>query len=438
MAPTGVLRQGEEDWQESLDRLSERFTTVSQQRIAKVLRDCNGHAGMAAKKLRDHLSDGPATIDPDDAEQVATLLSNPMIFNQQCKIYFRKFDKDQNGVLDWSEVLALTNELYDTFGLDIPKEGSLRSFFDTTDANHDGVLSEGEFAKFLECFLRHAFFNAGGHGSKPPNGSPSPARQVAPEAHAERLATHGSAAVRGAQQGGERMGGAPGRTRQVVEDVRRSNSSADETRAEDGRAAPERRRQGVEQGRSERGSDARGAAAVLRCLAPHGVSYRNSADLADRTEATVGRGEVVRVQEIWIRTSEGWLPMVDGGGQPLFEPAQDEVEDGARGPERRHHRPKPEHSDSSGSEAKRVAPVARGTSGARNEASGSEARSKRVASAPPVAEPDNDERRETIARLRERFPIASAEEVAEVLRECDWHAGQAARMLRDMMKPPRG
>merc|ERR1719443_868635 len=118
MAPVASLAPEEADWRDAYDRLRERFPDISADRVAKVLRENAGHAGKAANTLRDMCREDVRDVDPDDAEQVATLLSNPLLFQSSCKEHFRKFDRDRNGALDWPEVLALTNTLYESFGLD--------------------------------------------------------------------------------------------------------------------------------------------------------------------------------------------------------------------------------------------------------------------------------------------------------------------------------
>merc|ERR1719254_362186 len=86
-----------------------------------------------------------------------------MMFNHACKEHFRKFDVNGDGCLEWSEIVQLVNALYDNFGLQPPREGGLKAFFEATDDNHDGVLSEKEFKRFFEMFLRYAFFDVVSH-----------------------------------------------------------------------------------------------------------------------------------------------------------------------------------------------------------------------------------------------------------------------------------
>eukprot|EP00439_Symbiodinium_sp_Y106_P042559 s3451_g5.t1 len=99
---------------------------------------------------------GKREVDPDDQEHVKTLLTSPVMFAAV-------FDANGDGVLSWSEVLPLVNSLYESFGLQPPREGNLRSFFDATDLNKDSKggpsWSCTEFKKFFECFLRYAFFD---------------------------------------------------------------------------------------------------------------------------------------------------------------------------------------------------------------------------------------------------------------------------------------
>merc|ERR1719284_1948294 len=97
--------------------------------------------------------------DPDDVEHVSTLLSSPAMFKHACKEQFKKFDFNKDGVLEWEEVKQLVHNLYEEFGLQLPSEGALKAFFYATDENQDGVLSEREFRKFFEMFLRYAFFD---------------------------------------------------------------------------------------------------------------------------------------------------------------------------------------------------------------------------------------------------------------------------------------
>jgi len=159
-AVAGLLRKGEEDWQERIERLQERFPTAGFERVLQALRDHGGHAGYAATHLRDLTLDqkGAKDVDPDDQEWVATLLTSPAMFRQYCKSCFQEFDTDRNGVLDWSEVVGLTTKLCRQLGLAQPSDCSLRTVFDEVDSNGDQVLQENEFAKFFESFLRYAFF----------------------------------------------------------------------------------------------------------------------------------------------------------------------------------------------------------------------------------------------------------------------------------------
>lgn len=159
MALLAGLRPGEEEWQQAFERLCDRFPVLSAEKIAGALRKNDGHAGSAAAMLRDLASCSVKMPDPDDAEHVSTLLSSRQMFNHTCNDHFKRFDKDENGVLDLNEVIALTDELYASFGLPQPSEGSIRGFFAATDENGDGVLSEREFRKFFEQFLRSAFFD---------------------------------------------------------------------------------------------------------------------------------------------------------------------------------------------------------------------------------------------------------------------------------------
>jgi len=149
---------GAEDLEERASRLCERFPAVSAERVHQVLRDHGGHAGYAAAELRALSTDTIKPVDAEDSEHVAILLSNQTIFKQTCRAHFKKFDLNRNGTLEWDEVLALTNHLCHYMGVEQPGERSLQAFFDGSDTNHDGVLTDREFPKFFESFLRYAFF----------------------------------------------------------------------------------------------------------------------------------------------------------------------------------------------------------------------------------------------------------------------------------------
>jgi len=142
----------------ALERLQERFPSVTAERVAQSLRKCGGHAGNAAKELRNMTSVNVREPDPDDVEHVSTLLSSPAMFKMACQDKFNEFDRDSIGTLDFDEIVALTNTLYQDFGLQQPSEACLRAFFQATDENNDGVLDEREFRKFFEMFLRYAYF----------------------------------------------------------------------------------------------------------------------------------------------------------------------------------------------------------------------------------------------------------------------------------------
>lgn len=158
-AAVAKVQEPEEAWHDRIGRLQERFPEASQAQILEVLRSNFGHAGHAAADLRVLESGQVQEADPDDSEWVSTLLSNPHVFKQTCKDRFRKFDVNRNGYLDWPEVVSLITSLSKKLGLEAPTEKCLRSFFfDTTDENKDGKLSEKEFTKFFESFLRYAFF----------------------------------------------------------------------------------------------------------------------------------------------------------------------------------------------------------------------------------------------------------------------------------------
>lgn len=153
-----MLQAGEEQWQGAFDCLRGRFPAVNGERVAQALRDHNGHAGYAASQLRELADASVKEPSLDDKEHVATLLSSPPMFKHFCQEHFEKFDANRNGMLEWEEIVALTGSLFDSYGLKQPSDATLWAFFNNSDENQDGSLSDKEFRVFFESFLRHSFF----------------------------------------------------------------------------------------------------------------------------------------------------------------------------------------------------------------------------------------------------------------------------------------
>ncbi|CAE7247893.1 unnamed protein product [Symbiodinium sp. CCMP2592] len=252
---------------------------------------------------RDLGGTGKREVDPDDQEHVKTLLTSPVMFAAVCKENFRKFDANGDGVLSWSEVLPLVNSLYESFGLQPPREGNLRSFFDATDLNKDGVLSEKEFKKFFECFLRYAFFDV----------------------------VQKDSANNKAQGVTEAKGPEENERAEKAEERRSASCTANPAPSADIRGGYEK------QARVAQGAQGSPGALPFRVIAPHGISWRRSPEFNDRLDSSVGAGEVVKVLEQWVKTDRGWLPLHDARGKPLLQPVEDpeaarRVPAGAAGP----------------------------------------------------------------------------------------------------------
>jgi len=357
------------DLQERADRLCERFPAVNADRVLQVLRDNNGHAGYAAADLRALSTDVIKSADPEDSEHVATLLSNKMIFMQTCRAHFKKFDMNRNGTLEWDEVLGLTNSLCNYMGVPQPSEKSLQAFFESSDNNQDGVLSEAEFLKFFESFLRYAFFMqhrrlVGTWKCKAdPNDSSTrceftitlgkgdyrlyyrsvrggcpgtPKAQVVQgrfEVHGELELRDGclqaslKAGVRDPDKRGSlrdesfygivRLHFAEGNTEKVITNFKTDPNGGW------GNDVTAKRRQTLEEEKASRCSTPT-VGVILRCIAPNGVAYRRSPEVLDRTDVLVREGDTVRIVERhldthWVRSAQGWLPTVDPRGVQLFD-----------------------------------------------------------------------------------------------------------------------
>lgn len=492
-----LLKPEEEQWREVFDRLRERFPTVAPQKVAEVLRENQFHAGGSARILREMIGHGVKDADPDDSEHVKTLLSNPAVFKHACTEQFNRFDINGDGLLEISEILELTTSLYRGFGLEPPSLGSVQAFIHAMDENNDGVLDEREFRRFFEVFLRYAYFdvvklrqivergrahqekssqekrdqlippptdshatpshtgrNKKAGGSK--SGSPRPEVEVEPHAEAEEGGQHAGHGRRpGASPCGRRRraGGQPGVTfspnaRKVRASGMTTPASVPEGEEEQqGRAtgsgskspSSERRRRSHESDGD--GSFRAAPAPAFRCIAPEGVEYREAPDgLPPHNEVGpdgrgVQAGGTVQALEVWIRTPDGWLPVMDPGGQPLFQRRSDRA---ARRP-----------SDTLCSEQALEA-----TSGVRLPPSqNSKASHHRkvyfndcLGVKGPIVVPtdatdmscsqnillDEETWQPAFERLCERFPAVEPARVLQAMRETEGHAGKTAALLRTM------
>lgn len=442
----------EKGWQEIFNRLSERFPTVPGARVAQALRDHHGHAGEAAAVLRDLTSCVVKEADADDVEHVSTLLSSPAMFKHACKEQFRKFDVNKDGVLEWDEVKQLVQNLYEEFGLQIPSEGSLKAFFYATDENMDGVLSEREFRKFFEMFLRYAFFDhlklrqmvekgqeierrrslagndipkvsevRGDADTASPQDSRASSASEASKPNKPPTPEETQAPVKSKHKQEEPARLAP---MDQLKAARRSPQSEQDRHHErsNHRGDRDQRRQDKDRERAPppEASEAPFGSAV-RCLASNGVAYRASPAFQDRMENVVPRGETVRVLEHWVRTPDGWLPVMDAQFQPLFERSNADPDDGA-------------HNGNNG-QKKRVSIQEQ-----RDDTLDVNVRSQAAAQKSPTKAPEAEggqkpipeEWRPVMERLSGRFPNLSPDKIAQALRDNDGHAGKAASMLRYM------
>jgi hypothetical protein len=366
-----------EDLQERTARLCERFPTISAERVLQVLRDNGGHAGYAAADLRALSVDVLKSTDPEDSEYVATLLSNPNVFKQTCKAHFKKFDVNRNGIIRWEEVLALINTLCVYMGIEPPLEKSLQAFFESSHANRDGVLTEREFPKFFESFLRYAFFiqhrtlvgtwryKADSCGSSSPTDFSSRSYEFtitlgkdyrlhyrshrgcpgAPKAQAAhgpgRPEVYGTLELRDGWLQAELKSGtrdlekrgsfinetffgvlrlrfAEGNTEKVVTHFKI------DPQVGWGKDITAKRIRSIEQERASQPSTPTTVGGLLKCIAPQGIAYRRSPEYIERTDVLLQPGETVRIVERhldthWVRVAGGWLPTLDPRGAQLFE-----------------------------------------------------------------------------------------------------------------------
>eukprot|EP00929_Paragymnodinium_shiwhaense_P008167 TRINITY_DN112109_c0_g1_i1.p1 TRINITY_DN112109_c0_g1~~TRINITY_DN112109_c0_g1_i1.p1 ORF type:complete len:497 (-),score=103.99 TRINITY_DN112109_c0_g1_i1:209-1699(-) len=479
MPPGNLLRRDEDEWRELFERLQERFPTVAPERVLQALRTHDGHAGNAAAELRSVTSITVKAPDPDDAEHVSTLLSSPMIFKHACSDHFRKYDVNGDGVLDLTEILSLTNDLYNSFGLSQPSEGCLRAFFQATDRNADGVLNEDEFRQFFEMFLRYAFFDvvrlqqlvdrgADKLGDAQGEASGGSVRKR----HSECADGYVAAA---AAPGAEEVSRQPPRERERDRErhergsreaslVRHSSShrgGGGEAGYQESNRQREERDAGYNARRDLPVADVQpGSLTAYCCVNPNGVTYRRGPVYDDRMDHGVAHGETVQVLEQWIRTPHGWLPMINHHGNVLFDRVQPPRAARARGEGRSKSsaaaqargQVAPEGAGPVVQPAAKVAsepvndqenrPVAaheqhenrrhnRGDDGPSHIRKTKGASRREVKDLKESSDTIPDEWQAPMKTLMERFPSAGAQRVLQALREHGGHAGKAASQLRD-------
>jgi Ca2+-binding EF-hand superfamily protein len=358
------------------------------------------------------------------------------MFKHACKEKFKKFDVNGDGVLEFDEVKNLTNSLYDEFGLQPPPEGALRAFFCATDENQDGVLSEREFRKFFEMFLRYAFFDhlklrqmvEHGQALEAKRGSSNGKSLKRQTTDVWELCTDGkdsrASSASTAEKPPETLVSEPSpmsrsQSTPALQESghgKRRDRHRDETNRDDRQRSRPDRNQERERGQS----DAFGK--TIRCLAPSGVAYRSSAAFQDKTDGVIGKGETVRVLEHWVRTSHGWLPMSDAQGTVLFERSAADQEEGARRPSSGQVyavKKKVHISTTNNDTLEAVRNTPKHSNTVVNDVGGD-------------LLPNEEEWRPVFERLCERFPNLGADKVAQALRDNEGHAGKAASMLRYM------
>jgi len=417
-SPSGqALKPGEEEWKDVFDRICERFPSVSAERVAQALREHGGHAGKAAAELRELTSSKVKEADPDDIEHVSTLLSSPAMFKHACQEHFGKFDHNGDGVLQWEEVRELTNQLYKSFGLQQPSEGALHGFFIINDENNDGVLSEHEFCKFFEMFLRYAYFDVVKLRELVAEGQARAERRKSQQLLPSVVASKERIEHCERSNGGERTNRCERRHSNLCSERSHSEPqddqhreprharhrhSVDDSRLRHGHRAAERTGF-VKSARLEAGAGT--ARPALNCIVTGGVCYRRSPDYSQHADNRVSHGEVVRVIEHWVRTSEGWLPLMDECGHALFERAEVGVNHQEGGTKRSRAKP-----DSG------VSKAIKATS---------------AAATPTTTQlaPEEADWKDRCERLMERFPDAGSAGVLQALRETRGHAGKAASAL---------
>lgn len=82
---------------------------------------------------------------------VAALGSSPQTMRTFCKQFFKQYDTNGNGVLEYAEVERLANDLFLTLGISL-EEGRLKECLDTSNHQGDAALSLDAFCDWLPLF----------------------------------------------------------------------------------------------------------------------------------------------------------------------------------------------------------------------------------------------------------------------------------------------
>eukprot|EP00747_Dinoflagellata_sp_TGD_P221585 gnl/TRDRNA2_/TRDRNA2_93397_c0_seq1.p1 gnl/TRDRNA2_/TRDRNA2_93397_c0~~gnl/TRDRNA2_/TRDRNA2_93397_c0_seq1.p1 ORF type:complete len:226 (-),score=23.18 gnl/TRDRNA2_/TRDRNA2_93397_c0_seq1:85-762(-) len=98
----------------------------------------------------------------DPVSWIKLILGNPEMRDHKCNAAFKKFDRNNNGVLEWEELVQVIEMVCKNFDIEVPEEDKLRVMFDNCDKNHDMVLAETEFRKFFVELLEYLLLDLQG------------------------------------------------------------------------------------------------------------------------------------------------------------------------------------------------------------------------------------------------------------------------------------
>lgn len=415
-----------EEWRDIQKRLAERFPSVPSDRISEILNTHDGHAGDAARALRNLVSTDVSEADPDDVEHVSTLLSSPAMFKHACKEKFRRFDINGDGSLEWNEIRQLVSALYEEFGLQPPAEGTLRAFFIANDENKDGVLSAKEFRKFFEMFLRYSFFDIvklrqvveEGKAIEDQNGtsiSDSQNSSVASISNSAKYCIPEDQSISARRPSPSKLSQCTSLPSLTPTHQSRFHFSPKASPVNASSMYRWKQHNGYQSPQKAKGRHHELSSCVslpslerkMRCVAPQGVAYRATPAFHDRSQDAVNNGEAVQVLEHWIRTPQGWLPVADPHGRSLFE---QDIED-------RQHK----FVNSTIDKRKKVT--------LREHDNVTSPQMRKGNKSTHIVD---EEWKPLFDRLCGRFPHISTDKIAQALYDNDGHGGKVASVLRCM------
>ena len=85
-----------------------------------------------------------------EIHQIKTMQSNELLFNKVVDSTFRKYDADENGIIDLTELGNFLKTIHEEFGRAPPKDEEIKRLFDETDLDQNGTIEKEEMSKLIK------------------------------------------------------------------------------------------------------------------------------------------------------------------------------------------------------------------------------------------------------------------------------------------------